>query len=81
MLLGTETIAVILFNAGYPLEEVVLKVCGQNTDGQEIFAIEQPVGELPRGKQVTIEVPSYELPEPASDIAVSLASGKVGSQT
>ena len=28
MLLGTETIAVILFNGGYPLEEVVLEIGG-----------------------------------------------------
>ena len=81
MLVGTETIAVIVFNGGYPLEEVVLKIRGLGVDGEEIFSIEETVDELPRGKKVTIEVPSYELPAPASDIAVTLLSGSYGSHT
>jgi hypothetical protein len=79
MLLGTETIAVILFNGGYPLEDVVLKVCGLDPGGHEVFATEHALAALPRGTHVTVEVPSYELSAPASDLAVLLESGRIAS--
>ena len=79
MLIGTETLAVIVFNAGYPLEEVVLKIAGQDDEGREVFALDHELAELPRGKEVTIEVPSYELSAPAAGITVSLSSGRYAS--
>lgn len=81
MLSGTETIAVILFNGGFPLQEVTLMIHGEGPGGREVFAVQREVNELPRGKEVTIEVPSYELPAPASDIKVTLVSGKYASVT
>ncbi len=79
MLIGTETLAVIVFNAGYPLEQVVLKIAGQDDEGREVFAVDHELAELPRGKEVTIEVPSYELSAPAAGITVSLSSGRYAS--
>ncbi len=76
MLLGSETLAVVLFNAGYPLEQVVVKIVGEDHNGEEVFVKEHEVDSIPRGKEVTIEVPSYELSSPASDIKVALLSGR-----
>ncbi len=81
MLVGTEAIAVLIFNGGYPLEEVALKLHGLDAEGEEAFVIEKSVAHLPRGEEVTIEVPSYELPVPASDITVALLSARYGSAT
>lgn len=77
MLLGTETIAVVLFNCGHGLENVTLSIRGLDSSGREVFAKEQEVKALPRGGQATIEVPSYELEAPACEIAVRLVGGRV----
>ena len=79
MLLGTETIAVILFNGGFSLEDVVLKIRGLEPGGREAFAKEHALAALPRGGRVTVEVPSYEVSAPAGDIVVSLVSGRIAS--
>jgi len=76
MLLGTETIGVVLFNGGHPLEEVVLDICGTDPQSKPVFAVERTLDELPRGREVTVEVPSYEMPAPASDLVVRLLSGR-----
>jgi hypothetical protein len=77
MLLGTETIAVVLFNGGYSLEDVVLRIRGLAASGSEVFSKEETVPVLPRGREVTVEVPSYEVLAPVSDLAVSVASGRL----
>ena len=77
---GTETIAIVLFNAGYPLEDVVVKIRGlDDTNQHEVFAIRREIGLFPRGRTLTVEVPSYELPAPACAIAVTVVSGRYGS--
>ena len=80
-LLGTESIGVVLFNAGYPLQEVVLNVRGADDSGKELFSVEHAVQDLPRGEQVKIEVPSYELPAPMRVLSVSLVSAEFGPET
>ncbi len=75
-LLGTEGVSVILFNGGYPLGDVVLNVRGEDPTGRELFATEHPVGELPRGKEVTLEIPSYELPDPVHAVSIALVSAE-----
>jgi hypothetical protein len=80
-LLGTESVAVLLFNAGYPLQEVVLGVRGVDDSGKELFSVEHAVQDLPRGEQVKIEVPSYELPAPMRVLSVSLVSAEFGPET
>lgn len=79
MLLGTETIAVVLFNGGYSLEEAVLRVRGFDTAKKCVFGLDIPVERLPRGKNVTIEIPSYEVSQPASALGVTLKSGRFAS--
>jgi hypothetical protein len=77
-LLGTESVGVILFNAGYPLQEVVLELRGEDEKGKRLFAVEQTVELLPRGEEVGVEVPSYELPAPLRALSVSLLSAEFG---
>ena len=78
--LGTEPIAVTLFNGGYPLESVELKVTGTDTEGKSAFDIEMQVSALPHGETVEIEVPSYEYSTPAATIKVTLVSAEFGSE-
>ncbi len=81
MLLGSETLVVVLYNTGYPLEQVVVKIVGEDHHGEAVFNKEHEVDSLPRGQEVTIEVPSYELSSPASDIKVALLSGRYAERT
>jgi hypothetical protein len=76
MLLGTETLAVVLYNVGYSLADVVVEIVGDDHKGATVFMKQHEVTFLPRGKEVTIEVPSYELRSPASNIKVALLSGR-----
>ena len=69
---------VVVFNAGYPLREVVFDVRGEGKDGKELFTVERTVGELPQGKEVALEIPSYELPAPMGALKVWLVSAEFG---
>jgi len=80
-LLGTEGIAVALFNGAYPLREVVLDLRGQDAEGKELFVVEERVEELPVGRQVKVQIPSYELPNPVAAMTVRLASAEFDRQT
>ena len=79
VLLGTEGFDVTVFNGGYPLASVVLKVDGRSADEQPLFSVELSSERLPRGEQVILEVPSYEISEPASDLSVALVSAEYAS--
>ena len=46
-LLGTEPIAVALFNGAYPLEEVQVVICGKDDQGWVRFSVTQTVETLP----------------------------------
>jgi hypothetical protein len=78
VLISTEGVNVIVFNAGYPLREVVFDVRGEGKDGKELFAVERTVQELPQGKDISLEIPSYELPGPMGALKVSLVSAAFG---
>ncbi len=80
-LLGTEGVSVILFNGGYPLSDVVLNVRGEDQNGRELFATEHPTGELPRGKDMMLEIPSYELPDPVHAVRLALVSAEFAPDT
>ena len=73
---GTENIGVILYNVGYPLCEAVLLVRGSDSEGNELFAVEQVADELPRGERVTVEIASYEIPSPPERLSVALVSAE-----
>ena len=80
MLAGTESICLVLFNGGYPLKSVGLQVAGRDGSGREVLALEHPVEELPRGRQVQVEIPSYELPAPVRELNVSLVSAEFAAE-
>lgn len=76
--MGTEGIAVMVTSAGYALEEVVLEVKGLDGGGNELFAVQKSVEELPRGREVRVEVPSYDVPADPKELTVTLVSGELG---
>ncbi len=80
-LLGTESLRVTLFNGGYPLSAVVLRLEGRDGTGAEVFAIEHTAEQLSRGQEMNIEIPSYEIPAPAQELAVSLISAAFDKDT
>jgi hypothetical protein len=80
-LLGTEGIAVLLFNGAYALKDVWLDIRGRHADGRELVALKQAVDTLPVGREVKIEIPSYELPDdPVQELTVALISAAFASE-
>jgi len=81
-LLGTEPIAVSLFNGAYPLEEVQMVICGKDDQGWVRFSVTQTVESLPVGEIVKLEIPSYELSDeatkPVHELEVTLVSAAFG---
>ncbi len=73
---GTESIDVTIFNAGYPLAEVMLHLCGDGPDGTRAFAVERRLAALPQGEPAPLEVPSYEIAAPLRVLRVALRSAK-----
>ena len=78
--LGSEPIAITLFNGGNALESVELRVLGGDGDGNTVFDVDMQVDALPTGKEVYIEVPSYEYSTLAKAIKVTLVSAEFGSE-
>ena len=78
VLLSTESLSLTLFNGGYALANVVLRLRGTDADGHEVYSIEQSVEALPRDDEVMMEIPSYELPAPAQSMVISLVSAEYG---
>lgn len=78
-LLGTENLGLLLLNGGYPLCGVVLKVEGLDPAGNALFAVEHELKHLPRGEEVRIEIPSYEISEPAQEWRVTLVTAEYAS--
>jgi hypothetical protein len=78
-LLGTEGVSVFMFNGGYPLRDVVLELHGEGKDGKALLAMEQTLAELPRGEEVSFEIPSYELAAPLARLVITLASAEFAS--
>ncbi len=75
-LIGTETLGIEIFNAGYGLRSVVLSLEGVDETGRRLFQLEQKADSIPRGEITTIEIPSYEIPEPSSGVIVALVSAE-----
>jgi len=74
--LGAEAVCVSLFNAGYPLRDVVAELRGVDESGREVFRVERTIAEFPQGATAGVEVPSYELPGEVGDVEVSLISAR-----
>ncbi len=79
-LLGTEGIAVSLFNGAYPLQKVMVLVRGRDDSGFVRFSVSLSVEVLPAGQVVRADVPSYELPDevarPVAALEVALISAE-----
>lgn len=75
-LIGTETLGIEVFNAGYAMKNAVLSIEGVNDAGRRLFSARHAAVDLPRGETTKIEVPSYEIPEPSSDVIVALVSAE-----
>jgi hypothetical protein len=71
-LLGTEGVSVRLFNGGYPLAEVSLELVGRGPAGQQVLQVERMVPELPRGTELRVEIPSYEMSDEVAEVLVTL---------
>lgn len=79
-LLGTEPLRLIAFNAGYNLELVVLQIRGLGRDGAAVFTIAREIDLWNRGDTATLDIPSWELPDPVQTIRVALVQAGFGSQ-
>jgi len=79
LMLGTEGVQISVFNAGYPLRDVLVEVRGEGRDGQELFVLEQPIADLHRGGRASFEVGSYLIPAPLRVVRVGLLGAEFGS--
>jgi hypothetical protein len=77
-LLGTETLALTVFNGGNDLAEVTLRVRGRGRAGQDVFETERELEEWPRGRSLRLEIPSYELPDSVCELDVDLVKAGFG---
>ncbi|MDX2200777.1 MAG: hypothetical protein SF069_17605 [Phycisphaerae bacterium] len=71
-LIGTEPITLRVFNAGYALENVRLRVCGTSAGGSAVYEREFEIASLENGATWTTEIPSYEIAEPLIELVVGL---------
>ena len=75
-IIGTEPLAVSVFNRGYGLTEVRLRIRAFDAGGRVLADLEREIAELPRGTTTVVEIPSYELPHPATRVEASLVSAE-----
>lgn len=79
-LLGTETQAVLLFNAGSTMADADLTISALDPNGRAVARFRPVVPELPRGEITRVEVPSYELPDDAHILTVALEHNQPAAQ-
>jgi hypothetical protein len=73
-LLGTEPLELSVFNGGYDLADVVLRVCGLNEAEHELFSTSREIPAWARGAWLKLEIPSWELPDLVHALSVALVS-------
>lgn len=79
--LGSETLAIVLFNGGHALSSAVLEIKGIGGADGRAFTAPQGVGLVPRGESIRVEVPSYDLPDDPRDLSVSLSSADMDDES
>jgi len=77
-LLGTEPLVVKVFNGGYDLRAVLLRISGTGSAGLVLLAAQREIEDWPRGATVALEIPSYELPDPVQTLTVELVQAEFG---
>lgn len=80
-LLSTETLAVLLFNAGETRADVFLKITAMDARGRTLATLRPTAALLPRGETVRVEVPSYELPDEIASFKVVLTKEQPAEQS
>ncbi|MGD8454205.1 MAG: zinc ribbon domain-containing protein [Phycisphaerae bacterium] len=79
-LLGTEPLVVRVVNVGYVLADVRLHIRGEDGPGAAVLSAEREVALLPRGQEVELEIPSWELHGPVRRLTVTLMSAAFGTE-
>jgi hypothetical protein len=74
VLSSTEPLTITGFNAGYPLVAVKILVRGEGPDGATVFCTRHELERWPRGQTVTLEIPSWELPDEPHKLSLALDS-------
>jgi len=80
-LVGTETLHLTLFNAGYGLCLAEFAVTGVSQNGRETEVGRYLVEDLPRGRVTELEVPSYDIREPLKEVRVALVRSEFAPET
>ena len=73
-LLGTEGINLHVWNAGYSLVDVRLRVEGIDETARAFKWTADAIKRIPRGQAVTVEVPSWVFENPVEQISIKLES-------
>ncbi|TWT40379.1 hypothetical protein RAS1_40870 [Phycisphaerae bacterium RAS1] len=76
LVLGCETIGLRLFNAGYDLTDVSVRIDALGDKGEAVISTTREIGLLPRGGEAVLELPSYDLSEPVREVTVALTGAK-----
>jgi len=77
-LLGTEPITLRVFNGGYDLAQVVLRLRGQDAKGDAVLTIERELEDWSHGDHATLDIASYEIGEPVTKMHVELVRAEFG---
>ena len=77
-LLGTEPIALTVFNGGYDLAQVALGVRGEDKTGRRLLTLQREIERWPRGQAVRLDIASYEMPDPVYALYVELLKAEFG---
>lgn len=75
-LLGTENLGVSIFNAGYSLKNVELRVEGRDGLGHCVCEFCHKLADAPRRAELSFEVPSYEISDAPAVVTVTLVSAE-----
>lgn len=80
-LLDTEGACIFVYNRGYGLREVELEIIGLGDLGGSrgkgpLLTLDRTVDSLPQGREVRLEVPSYEIAAPIQELIVALAAAE-----
>lgn len=75
-LLGTEPLIVNVFNGGYALANVVLRIRGSDRRGRNLIELDREIETCPRGRSSSLEIPSYELPGPVDRLVVEFVQAE-----
>jgi hypothetical protein len=73
-MLGTEPLAIQIFNRGYDLAAIQLRLRVFDQSDACMLEVERPIDQLKRGMTTTVEVHSYELARPAVRVEACLIS-------